>query len=129
MRLTRSGLVLAAATGLLVAACANGGSGTTAATPTTPAGPGTSASEPPLDLPSPTSSRAKGGRTVVVSGTVELGVEPSCRLLGDYLLLGGPRADLRPGRSVTVTGHLAMGLVTTCQQGTPLVVDRVTPGR
>jgi hypothetical protein len=64
---------------------------------------------------------------VVVSGTLEAGVEANCVLLGGYLLLGGSRELLRPGQSVTVSGHLATDLVTTCQQGTPLQVDRVVP--
>jgi hypothetical protein len=61
---------------------------------------------------------------VTVSGILEQGVEPTCILLGQYLLLGGSRELLRPGQAVTVTGHLAVDLVTTCQQGTPLQVDR-----
>jgi hypothetical protein len=64
---------------------------------------------------------------VVVSGTLEAGVEANCVLLDGYLLLGGPPELLRPGQSVTVRGHLATDLVTTCQQGTPLQVDRVVP--
>jgi hypothetical protein len=136
---------------MLVAACAdsgadgNGGSSgptattspTSSAVPTgpTPTGPADTGpaittgpagtSKPPVDLPGPSPSRIKGVRTVTVSGTLEQGVEANCVLLGNYLLLGGPRQALRPGLTVTVTGRLALGMVTTCQQGTPLIVDRV----
>ena len=108
-------------------ACADKGTGGGAAE-TNPAAPPTSsrASEAPEDLPRPSSSHDKG-RSVVVSGTLAAGVESNCVLLDTYLLLGGPRELLRPGQKVTVTGHLATGLTTTCQQGTPLQVDRVVP--
>jgi hypothetical protein len=105
--------------------------------PSSPAGPSAPASpepsirtettQPPLDLPTPTSNRIKGARTVTVTGTVQRGVELSCLLLDNYLLLGGPRDALRPGRTVTVTGRVVPDMVTTCQQGIPLVVARVTP--
>ena len=50
-------------------------------------------------------------------------MEAGCLLLDDYLLLGGPRDVLAAGREVTVTGRVEPGTVTTCQQGTPFVVE------
>ena len=80
----------------------------------------------PGDLPGP--SRLKG-RTLTVSGIVTVGAEPGCLLLGAYQLLGSARPELRAGRTVTVTGHLVPDIVTTCQQGTPLQVERVVSAR
>jgi hypothetical protein len=119
-----TGLLLA---GLLVAACAEpegevAGAGQGAATtvPTTqPAGPPTTTPAPPA------------GR-LTVTGTVAEGVEPNCLLLDAeggqrYLLVGGDRAGLRPGSRVAVTGRVDRGLLSTCQQGEPLVVSAVVP--
>lgn len=89
--------------------------------PATPTGP----SE---DLTvSPTSSGARHS-TVRVRGTVTEGVEPGCRLLthngGAYLLIWR-HGTLITGQEVEVEGTVQPDLVTTCQQGTPLVVERV----
>jgi hypothetical protein len=121
---TLTGLLLA---GLLVAACAepegdDAGAGQGAATtvPTTqPAGP-------------PTTTEAPPAGELTVTGTVTEGVEPNCLLLDAeggrrYLLVGGDRADLRAGSRVAVTGHLDRGLLSTCQQGEPLVVSGIEP--
>ena len=84
---------------------------------------------------------AQGGATtapttrvgpVAVTGTVRAGVEPGCRLLdadggGPYLLVGGERARLRPGARVAVTGRVERDLLSTCQQGEPLVVASIEP--
>jgi hypothetical protein len=48
-------------------------------------------------------------------------------LLDGNLLVGGPRDVLKPGARVTVTGHSQPDLMTTCQQGTPFVVDTAKP--
>ncbi len=127
-RSLRPSTVIAVAIVVGLAACADKGTGGSDAAETNPAAPPTSnlASEAPEDLPRPSSSHDKG-RPVVVSGTLAAGVESNCVLLGTYLLLGGPRELLRPGRKVTVTGHLATEVTTTCQQGTPLQVDRAVP--
>jgi hypothetical protein len=58
---------------------------------------------------------------------VRPGVEPGCLLLQGYLLLGGPRELLRDGAQVKVTGRVQPDLVTTCQQGTPFVVEAAEP--
>ena len=63
------------------------------------------------------------GRCTTLTGTVSSGVEPGCLLLDGYLLLGGPRDVLKPGARVTVTGQAEPGMMTTCQQGTPFVVE------
>jgi hypothetical protein len=112
--------------GLLVAACAgsggDGGAGqggaTTVPAPTPTTGPG-----------EPTGPTRAGG-PVTVTGTVTEGVEPGCLLLkatdgGQYLLVGGERAELRPGRRLAVTGRVDHGLLSTCQQGEPLVVASI----
>jgi Protein of unknown function (DUF5818) len=119
-----AGLLVA---GLLVAACsepdrndsgpAQGGATTV---PTTLSG------NPPVTGP----TRPAGELTLV--GTVRAGVEPNCLLLdaedgGRYLLVGGERAELRPGGRVAVTGRVDRDLLSTCQQGQPLVVAKIEP--
>lgn len=84
----------------------------------------------PEDLPTPTPSGKPSGpaATIEVSGTVVEGVEMGCRLIDQYLLLPGPginRDDLRVGATLTVRGRVERGMMTTCQQGTPLVVTEI----
>ena len=116
-----AGLLLA---GLLLAACAepegnDAGAGQGAATtvPTTLAG------NPPATRP----TQAAG--EVTVTGTVVEGVESGCLLLDadgrQYLLIGGDRAELRAGSRVSVTGRSDPNLLSTCQQGEPLVVSSI----
>ena len=67
---------------------------------------------------------------VTVTGTVREGVEPGCLLLDAdggtrYLLVGGERAELAPGGRVAVTGRVDRDLLSTCQQGEPLVVASI----
>ncbi|WP_422738323.1 hypothetical protein ACN263_03165 [Micromonospora sp. WMMD729] len=90
------------------------------ASPTTPESPTTPA--PPLKSPGgPTVPPPVGGAEL--TGTITAGVEPNCVLLDGYLLVGGPRDVLTPGATVTVTGRVEKGTMTTCQQGTPFVVE------
>jgi hypothetical protein len=112
--------------GLLVAGCGDpggdaGGAGQGgAATTTVPATTPTTAPAEPT----------RSGGPVTVVGTVAEGVEPGCLLLqaergGSFLLVGGERAELRPGRRVAVTGRVDRSLLSTCQQGEPLVVASI----
>jgi hypothetical protein len=121
---TLGGLLLA---GLLVAACAepdgndSGAGGGATTVPTTLPG------NPPVTKPTPPAGE------VTVSGTVVEGVEPNCLLLDaeggtTYLLVGGDRAELRAGAKVTVKGRVDRGLLSTCQQGEPLVVASIETG-
>jgi hypothetical protein len=93
---------------------------------------------PPEDLPVPpsdkrgtsgTPSGAPGSKParLTLTGTVQAGVEADCLLLQGYLLVGGPRDLLRGGDRVTVTGRVQPDLMTTCQQGTPFVVETAEP--
>jgi hypothetical protein len=104
--------------GLLVAGCAGDDGGTSQATTTMATTTSTTGATPPA------------GETTV-TGTVTEGVEPNCLLLaaagGPYLLVGGDRAELRPGARVAVTGRVDKGLLSTCQQGLPLVVTSIEP--
>ena len=115
-----AGLLLA---GLLAAACADpgddgAGAGQGTATTTSP----TSTTEPP-----PTTGPPATAGEVTVTGTVGEGVEPGCLLLDGYLLVGGDRSELQPGVRVVVTGRVDRSLLSTCQQGIPLVVASIEP--
>ncbi|MEH1097630.1 hypothetical protein [Micromonospora sp. CPCC 205561] len=74
----------------------------------------------------PTSAPPAGGTTL--TGTITSGVEPNCLLLDNYLLVGGPRHLLKAGTKVTVTGRVQRDLLTTCQQGTPFLVETARRG-
>ena len=120
-----TGLLLA---GLLVAGCADpgsdGGAGqgaTTTPTTTLTTVPGSPA----------TTTQPPAAGQVTVTGVVTEGVEAGCLLLDGggrrYLLVGGDRSQLRSGARVTVTGRVDRGLLSTCQQGEPLVVSAIKP--
>jgi Histidine kinase-, DNA gyrase B-, and HSP90-like ATPase len=116
-----AGLLLA---GLLVAACAapDGDDGGPAQ------GGATAPTTPPTRVARPI---APAGQVTVV-GMVTEGVEANCLLLDTgsgtrYLLVGGERAELRTGARVAVTGRVDRGLLSTCQQGEPLVVASIEP--
>ena len=119
-----AGLLLA---GLLVAACAEpdrNDSGPVQGGATTV--PTTLPGNPRVTGP------ARPAGQVTLTGTVRAGVEPNCLLLdaedgGRYLLVGGERAELRPGSRVEVTGRVDRDLLSTCQQGQPLVVASIEP--
>jgi hypothetical protein len=100
--------------------------------------PGGSAStESSSSTPSPPTVTPPGSKPAVppppggeapktIRGTVTEGVEAGCLLLTanteSYVLIGGDRNVLQPGRTVEVTGVPDPGMVTTCQQGTPMKV-------
>ena len=90
------------------------------------AGTGQGATTAPTTSPATTGPAPPAGE-VTVTGTVSEGVEPGCLLLDGYLLVGGDRDQLRPGARVAVTGRVDRGLLSTCQQGVPLVVASVEP--
>jgi hypothetical protein len=128
-----AGLLLA---GALLAACADpdsgdtgaGAGGATTGPPTVPSSPlVTVPGSPPVTRPTPPAA----GR-LTVTGTIREGVEPGCMLLdaepgGRYLLVGGDRGELRAGARVKVTGRVDRNLLSTCQQGEPLVVASIQP--
>ena len=120
----------AAAGALLLSGCGDpttepgsGGGGE----PTTVAPSAPTRSTVPLP-PAPTDLPTASGRPVTVEGIVEDGVEPGCKVLTagntSYLLLGGG-VDVPMGVPVRVEGVLAPGVLSTCQQGTPLRVTDV----
>ena len=88
--------------------------------PTTPTGP-------PDDLTVPPTKAAKHS-TVRVKGTVSDGVETGCTLLTSkgvvYQLLWREGTPFT-GTEIEVEGTIQPDLMTTCQQGTPLVVQRI----
>lgn len=84
---------------------------------------------PPEDRTVPTTMAGRRS-TVRVRGSVSDGVEPGCTLLTSngvvYLLIWGQTTPITgPEGEVEVEGTLQPDLVTTCQQGTPLLVKRV----
>ena len=117
-----SGLLLA---GALVAGCAE--------PDTSDSGAGQGATTVPTTLPGnpPVTRPSEPAGEVTVSGTVVEGVEPGCLLLDaggrQYLLIGGDRAELQAGSRVSVTGRSDPNLLSTCQQGEPLVVASIEP--
>jgi hypothetical protein len=124
-----AGLLLA---GLLVAACAEPGSDDAGGG----AGQGGAVTAPTTapTVPDKRTEPTRPAVEVTVTGTVTAGVEPGCLLLEDqaggrFLLVGGERAELTPGRRVAVTGRVDRGLLSTCQQGEPLVVASIEPAR
>ena len=68
---------------------------------------------------------------ITVTGVIEAGVERGCVILraGTTLyLLVGQHPAIVAGATLVVRGRPDPGLITTCQQGTPLHVIEVTPG-
>jgi hypothetical protein len=117
--------------GTVTSPSAQPSSGQPGAVPPTPGGtppPGASQTDTPaLPIPSRPVKPGTSG-TVTVTGTIAYGVEPNCVLLNGYLLLGGPRDLFAAGALVTVTGRIQPDMMTTCQQGTPLVVESAQRG-
>lgn len=136
---TRPGVLVAALATLALAGCGSavvsaGGPTsspssstmpTSTASTSTPA-PTSPATTSPATLPRPVAS---GPASVV--GTVREGVEPSCLVLGPYVLTGteslpaAQQALLRDGATVAVTGEVDPGMASYCQQGTLLTVASV----
>ncbi|SCE73705.1 hypothetical protein [Micromonospora mirobrigensis] len=121
-----------------LAACAGpgeetAGPGPTGATPvTSEPSPSPTPSDPQMPVdPLPTRkggpSKPPGPGATTLTGTIQAGVEPNCLLLDGNLLIGGPRDVLKPGTRVVVTGKSQPDMMTTCQQGTPFVVESARP--
>ncbi|MCW3838748.1 hypothetical protein ONA70_01370 [Micromonospora yasonensis] len=135
MKTPRTVLVALVAAAALTACAAPGADpaspGSTGAAPmTSTPDPGVTSNDPynPLDPRPPRGGSAKpAGASSTITGTVENGVEPNCFLLDGNLLVGAPRGALKVGARVTVTGRSQPDLMTTCQQGTPFVVESVRP--
>ena len=130
--------LLVAGAALLLAACGNAtvqpGSGSTDG-PTAGA-PSSAPSSNPMPVPSssgggfqpgPTGIPVGSPKAVTIDGVIEAGVEPGCKVLiagnTKYLILGGD--DVPMGVPVRVEGTLQPGVLSTCQQGTPLRVTSV----
>ncbi|TDC53495.1 hypothetical protein E1258_24465 [Micromonospora sp. KC207] len=104
----------------------SGGSAVTDASstdPVDPTVPAPSSSVPPSRPSAGRPSIPPGVGATTLTGTVEAGVEPGCRLLDGYQLIGGPTDVLAAGAKVTVTGRAQPDMLTTCQQGIPFVVE------
>jgi hypothetical protein len=88
--------------------------------------------EPPPLRPSPrpmnpSKKPATGGPTEVI-GVVTAGVEGGgCLMLAGYLLLNPNPRVVREGARVRVTGEVRTDMVTTCQQGTPFMIETAEP--
>lgn len=128
-------LSLPAAAALLLSGCGDptgtepgsggGGGATTVAPgptrPTAPISPST-----PVAPPAKPGKPGDPARLITVDGVVEAGVEPGCKVLTangtSYQLIGG---QVPVGVPVRITGVLQPGVLTTCQQGTPIRVTKV----
>jgi hypothetical protein len=106
-----------------------------AGSPTSP-----STTFPGENLPVPTSKPPRSEEPsppasgeITVTGKVVAGVEPGCKVLvadgKSYLLVakGGNSTALREGATVEVRGKVDTDMMTTCMEGTPLVVTSVKP--
>jgi hypothetical protein len=118
-----AGIVLA-----LVAGC--GGPAEQAGGGVSTSSSGPSAGPPSSSPPGPGTGTPPAGQPVTVRGRVEEGVEPGCVVLRaddrtTYLLIGSDPAVAVPGARVEVVGDLRTDIFTTCQQGTPLMVERI----
>ncbi|HEU4424006.1 MAG TPA: hypothetical protein VFR67_15855 [Pilimelia sp.] len=142
MRTRHATLVLSALLLVLTVGCASAEDsprpGTTGSTPTTPVAPAQSTpADGDVTVPPSTPPKTKGSEPAVgeitVTGKVVAGVEPGCKILqtGDkgYLLVaqGAANQQLQVGATVVVRGEVQPDMVTTCMQGTPLVVKSVDP--
>ena len=84
--------------------------------------------------PAPSTEPSESGGAETLTGTIEAGVEPNCKLIrddaGNHVLFFDDqtlKAQATVGKKVTVTGHSKPGMMTTCQQGTPFIVTAVSP--
>ena len=87
-------------------------------------------SEDPLEdltvLPS-----GKPGARMRLAGTVSPGVEGGCHLHtsgGTRYQVAGGLGGVVDGQEIEVLGRVQADLMTTCQQGVPVQVERIVPG-
>lgn len=111
-----------------LAGCAGNNASSSAGSAETPA------SSSPSSSPAPSVEPSESGVAETLTGTVEAGVEPNCKLIRDdagshTLYFDDPslKTQAAVGKTVTVTGHSKPGMMTTCQQGTPFIVTSVAP--
>jgi hypothetical protein len=105
-----------------------GGSGATTRPPGSTRAPATPRRvDPSARLDLPRTADPKLGVRETLTGTVVAGAEEGCLLLDGYLLLNAPTDVVREGARVRVTGQIRTDLVSTCQQGTPLMVESARP--
>jgi hypothetical protein len=74
------------------------------------------------------SSSKEAGPELTLTGTVSAGIEKGCLVLtsdGMAYVLIGELPGVLPGGHVTVRGHRATDVATTCQQGQPFRVSAV----
>jgi hypothetical protein len=117
-----------AATGCAKSTTGAGSGGPSASTLATP----TPSVSSPSAGPSPSTGEPSGSPAqLVLSGQVQSGVEPGCLILTDagrsWELLGGDPAVVKAGARVRVTGHIAVGVMSHCMQGTPFQVSSAQP--
>jgi hypothetical protein len=127
----------------VLAACGSGGGGSDdeTSTPSTSAEP-TSAPESTQESPVPEETTpyldpslgdtTKPGAAMTISGTVEAGVESGCLVLEHEGTVYGIFGDfdatvVYAGATVTLQGNVDDGIMSTCQQGTPFVVEDAQP--
>jgi hypothetical protein len=104
---------------LALAGCANSGESAGAPAPSFSSAPA------PASSSAPASPEESAGSTKTLTGTITAGVEPGCLLLdGHLLIVSDPKlkSAAKAGATVTVTGQVQPGMMSTCQQGTPLIV-------
>jgi hypothetical protein len=134
VRLRALSALIVAVAAVLLAACGNatdqtGSDPTRQPTTAAPSSPPSSAgpSNGGTFKPGPTGIPVGSPKAVTIDGVIEAGVEPGCKVLtaGNtrYLILGG--GDVPLGVPVRVEGTLQPGVLSTCQQGTPLRVTTV----
>jgi hypothetical protein len=88
---------------------------------------------PTGDEKKPDTGPSAAAGDVTLTGDLQQGVEGGCVLLRTpdrlYQLIGGDRSKMQGSRAthVVVTGKVATGMMTTCQQGTPFRVTEMRP--
>ena len=109
----------------------SGGTSTSAAPTTSSSAPAASPSSKPTAEPS---DKPTAGGAQTVTGTVEAGVEPNCRLIkdntGSHLLVfrdESLRSQASVGKKITATGRSEPTLMSTCQQGIPFIITSISP--